>query len=69
MTVNSTLIYLECCPKTPEWVPYIQSRAVIVQRHIERLRVFAEHKPGRVAKIVNVEATLLESRLAHVLSL
>ena len=68
MTANSILTYLESCPKTPEWGPYIQAKARVVQARIEQLRAFAERKPSHVADLVNAEIATLEKRLACVLA-
>ena len=63
MKAEHTLNYLERCPRTPAWIPYVQIKQAEVRAHIIRLRAFAALKPGRVRILVNAKASQLETRL------
>lgn len=49
--------------RTPGWRLYIKLRSAEVQRHIDRLRRFASHRPGKVANSCKLRADSLQKRL------
>ncbi len=64
-----TLQYLEKIEsRSHSWTTYINKRSTEVQKHIDRLRFFANCSPGKVREFCTTQANDLQERLNKVIN-